>query len=61
MIAKAAQGEPKVLEPNKCERWEWFSLNAFPQPLFLPLQNLLADNYKQKAITALINTHRSSQ
>lgn len=33
--------EPKLQEPNKCERWEWFDKNNLPSPLFLPDQNLL--------------------
>jgi 8-oxo-dGTP diphosphatase len=32
-------GEARVMEPNKCEEWGWFS--SPPEPLFLPVQNLL--------------------
>jgi 8-oxo-dGTP diphosphatase len=32
-------GEPAVMEPEKCERWEWFAPNALPSPLFDPLEN----------------------
>lgn len=38
-------GEPKVMEPEKCERWEWFEWDKLPQPLFLPIQNLLKQNF----------------
>jgi 8-oxo-dGTP diphosphatase len=44
MIADYASGIPQVLEPHKCERWEWFSLNALPQPLFLTFENLAKNN-----------------
>ena len=27
-------GEPILIEPNKCEGWEWFDLNKLPNPLF---------------------------
>ena len=27
-------GEPKVMEPNKCEGWDWYSLDNLPSPLF---------------------------
>ncbi len=27
-------GELTLLEPNKCEGWEWFTWNTLPQPLF---------------------------
>lgn len=32
-------GTPKTLEPDKLEKWEWFEINNFPQPLFLPIIN----------------------
>ncbi len=31
--------EPKLIEPEKCERWEWFALDALPSPLFGTLQD----------------------
>jgi 8-oxo-dGTP diphosphatase len=34
LIADWKSGEAKVLEPEKCEKWEWFSLNKLPSPLF---------------------------
>ena len=34
LIADWASGEPKVLEPEKCEGWAWYDLDALPQPLF---------------------------
>lgn len=35
----------RVLEPDKCEQWAWFEWNALPQPLFQPLQSLLASGF----------------
>lgn len=40
MIADYTGGTPQVLEPHKCDGWEWFDLHDLPTPLFLPLQNL---------------------
>jgi len=34
------RGTPEVCEPDKCARWEWFSWDALPSPLFLPVENL---------------------
>lgn len=34
MIADWKSGEPKVMEPEKCSQWKWFSLDALPSPLF---------------------------
>jgi len=36
------EGEVKLLEPDKCESWQWFSLDALPQPLFPTLVSQLA-------------------
>ncbi len=35
-----AKGEAKVTEPDKCEKWDYFSWDQLPSPLFLPLQIL---------------------
>lgn len=46
VISKYDSGEVKVMEPDKCEKWEWFDWDDnLPQPLFLPEQNLLKQNY----------------
>jgi 8-oxo-dGTP diphosphatase len=34
------KGEPKVMEPDKCEEWEWVHWEDFPENIFLPIKNL---------------------
>lgn len=34
-------GEPEVLEPDKCEQWEWFDWDLLPQPLFATVRSLV--------------------
>jgi 8-oxo-dGTP diphosphatase len=34
MAADWVSGEPQVLEPEKCEGWDWYALDAMPSPLF---------------------------
>jgi 8-oxo-dGTP diphosphatase len=34
------KGVPKVMEPERCEKWEWFDWNKLPEPLFMPVVNL---------------------
>jgi 8-oxo-dGTP diphosphatase len=34
LLADWAGGEPRVLEPQKCDGWDWYPLDAPPQPLF---------------------------
>jgi 8-oxo-dGTP diphosphatase len=36
------RGEPKLMEKEKCEGWEWFDWNQLPTPLFAPVSSLLA-------------------
>jgi len=35
-------GRPALLEPNKCEGWEWFTWETLPEPLFSPIPSLIA-------------------
>lgn len=34
LLAEWAGGEPRLLEPDKCEGWAWYALDAPPEPLF---------------------------
>lgn len=36
-------GKLTILEPDKCEKWEWFDYNKLPDNLFLPLRNFIMD------------------
>lgn len=35
------EGDLQLLEPDKCEGWEWFDRNSLPSPLFTPIRSLL--------------------
>jgi len=39
-VADWKSGEAKVMEPDKCEKWEWFNWNNLPQPLMLTVEIL---------------------
>jgi len=47
IVADYDSGKVKVLEPDKCEKWDWFEWNeeTLPRPLFVPQQNLLKQNF----------------
>ncbi|BBO87848.1 DNA alkylation repair protein [Desulfosarcina ovata] len=45
VIAEGTEGDPEVKEPHKCECWEWFRWSAMPTPHFLPITNLLKQNF----------------
>ncbi|CAH6993682.1 ADP-ribose pyrophosphatase [Vibrio chagasii] len=48
VVATRTSGEPQVMEPHQCKQWQWFDLDELPEPLFLPLVNLLKEpvNFK---------------
>jgi len=46
VIADYESGMPQVKEPRKCDRWEWSEWPPKLQPHFLPIQNLLKQNFK---------------
>jgi len=41
LSAEWESGEPKVMEEEKCEGWDWYDFNNFPQPLFQPTEIIL--------------------
>lgn len=45
MIADWEGGEPKVLEPDRCESWAWYNIDELPSPLFEACK-LSIDAYK---------------
>jgi 8-oxo-dGTP diphosphatase len=34
LVADWKSGEPKVMEPEKCDGWDWFTLDDLPSPMF---------------------------
>lgn len=41
MCTKSHHGEPKIMEPEKCDDMRWFPLNELPKRLFIPVRNFL--------------------
>ena len=41
MQATYSSGTLILKEPDKCEGWQWFAPDQLPEPLFLPIKNLL--------------------
>lgn len=44
-VAEWIGGEPRVLEPEKCDAWAWHAWDALPEPPFAPLASLRAAGY----------------
>ncbi|MBI2514615.1 NUDIX domain-containing protein [Candidatus Wolfebacteria bacterium] len=45
MLADWDSGELKITEPEKWDKWDWFEWGKFPEPLFIPLCNLLKQGF----------------
>lgn len=44
LVADYAEGELVNLEPEKCEKWDWFEWDSLPRPLFPTVKSLLKEN-----------------
>lgn len=45
VLAEYAAGTISIRESEKTKQWGWFSWDELPEPLFLPIQNLLKQGY----------------
>ena len=44
LTADWISGEAQVVEPEKCECWQWFAWNELPSPLLMGLQDVVSRN-----------------
>ena len=40
-VCETPEGEAQLCEPEKCEGWAWYELNALPQPLFIVTRRMI--------------------
>ncbi|RQP25463.1 nucleotide triphosphate diphosphatase NUDT15 [Piscinibacter terrae] len=45
VIADAPDGEPRLMEPQKCSQWRWCRWSELPQPLFPPVDTIRTSGY----------------
>ncbi len=45
VVSEYKSGDIQILEPDKMVKWDWFSWDNLPEPLFLPVKNLLKQGY----------------
>ncbi|WP_369789729.1 NUDIX hydrolase [Rouxiella sp. WC2420] len=55
MLSLCSEGEPVLREPEKCEGWQWFSIDSLPEPLFAPLRTLI-DQYGIHGYNGVVNS-----
>ncbi len=49
LVADWESGEPVVLEPEKCESWDWHDLDQLPEGLFYMCRQAIKAHYSGKA------------
>ena len=49
VIADYKRGEVQIKEPDKREKWDWYSFDILPEPMFF-MAKLAIDAYKTKEI-----------
>lgn len=40
-VCEALTGEAQLCEPEKCDGWRWYNLDALPEPLFVVTQRMI--------------------
>jgi 8-oxo-dGTP diphosphatase len=43
--AQYDSGDLEIKEPDKCEKWDWFHWDKYPEPMFLPLKNFIQQGH----------------
>ena len=41
LLSETFEGEPQVMEPEEITKWEWFSPDNLPQPIFPPSAKII--------------------
>jgi 8-oxo-dGTP diphosphatase len=57
-LCEAPSGEPQLMEPEKCDGWEWYDLDDLPQPLFIVTQRMIESLRSGVAIHSVSEVER---
>lgn len=49
VISSSYEGELKVMEPNKIDKWSWFELNNLPDNIYTPTKNMLNEYLRRES------------
>jgi len=48
------KAEPQLLEPDKCEGWAWYELDALPEPLFIVTARMI-ESYRAGGVACQLH------
>ena len=48
-ITNSFEGELKIMEPEKIDKWKWFDLNELPKNIYTPSKNMIVEYLGRKA------------
>src|SRR5262245_17964427 len=48
-VCEAPEGQPKLMEPEKCEGWDWYDLENLPQPVFIVTERMI-ESFRSKTV-----------
>jgi len=54
-LADEVEGEPRIMEPNKCYEWRWFLLSELPLNLFLGHRDTIKTFLNKEGFADFIN------
>jgi 8-oxo-dGTP diphosphatase len=40
-VCEAPTGKPQLVEPEKCDGWDWYNLDDLPKPLFIGTRRMI--------------------
>ena len=49
-VARSFSGTPELREPDKCDVWQWWSWQALPENLFLPMRHFREQRLNSKEL-----------
>lgn len=47
MIARSFKGEAQIMEPDKMDEWQWFSLDHLPDNIYSPSEKFITEYLKR--------------
>ncbi|MGH9766389.1 MAG: nucleotide triphosphate diphosphatase NUDT15 [Blastocatellia bacterium] len=57
-VCEASAGDPQLMEPEKCDGWDWYDLDDLPQPLLIVTRRMIESPRSGVTINSLSEIER---